>query len=91
MGNHCIKSWSNIQHYITTSSVESEGVAMVKAVSEGLGIARILEELDGVDIGVEVRSDAQSALGMLEREGVGKVRHVDVGILWLQQKWLKHK
>ena len=38
---------------------------------------------------MEVRADAQSALGMLEREGVWKVRHVDVGILWLQQKWSK--
>ena len=35
-------------------------------------------------------ADASAALGMLDRVGSGKVRHVDVGILWLQQKWLKH-
>ncbi len=88
LGNHCVEIWSKTQHCISTSSAESEGVAMVKAVSEGLGIARILEEFDGVDVRVEVMADAQAALGMIEREGVGKVRHVDVGILWLQQKWL---
>ena len=42
-----------------------------------------------MDVRIEVMADAQAALGMIEREGVGKVRHVDVGILWLQQKWLK--
>ena len=35
-------------------------------------------------------ADANTALGMLDRVGSGKVRHVDVGILWFQQKWLKH-
>ena len=42
---------------------------MVKAVSEGLGIARVLEEFDDMDVRVEIMADAQAALGMLEREG----------------------
>ena len=89
IGNHCVKIWSKIQHCISTPSAESEGVAMVKAVSEGLCIARILEEFDGVDVRIEVMADANAALEIIEREGVGKVRHVDVGILWIQQKLLK--
>ncbi len=42
---------------------------MVKAVSECLGIARVLEEFDGMDVRVEIMADAQAALGMLERDG----------------------
>ena len=62
---------------------------MVKATSEGLGIARVLSEWEDRDVGVMIWADASAALGMIERGGTGKVRHIDVGILWLQQKWLK--
>lgn len=58
---------------------------MIKSVSEGIGIARVLESFDNEDKCVEVLADAKAALGILQREGVGKVRHIDVGILWLQK------
>lgn len=48
----------------------------------------MLEEFEKRDVGIDIMTDASAALGMVEREGVGKVRHIDVGILWLQQKWL---
>ena len=73
---------------MATSSAEHEGIALVKATSEGIGIARIFTEWDGEEIGVMIWADAKAALGIIERNGVGKVRRIDVGILWLQQKWL---
>ena len=33
--------------------------------------------------------DASAALGILQRQGVGRVRHLDVGVLWLQEQQLK--
>ena len=33
--------------------------------------------------------DAAAALGILERRGVGRVRHLDVASLWLQEKELR--
>ena len=33
--------------------------------------------------------DASAAIGVMQRKGVGKVRHLDVGTLWLQEKQLK--
>ena len=30
-------------------------------------------------------TDASAAIGIVQRTGVGKVRHIDVGILWIQQ------
>ena len=88
LGKHRVNKWSKTQHCISTSLAESEGVAMIKAVSEGMGIARVLEDFDKEGKCVEVLADAKAALGIIEREGVGKGRHMDVGIFWLQQKWL---
>ena len=62
---------------------------MIKSVSEGIGIARIIESFSKRDVVVDVLADAKAALGIIEREGVGRVRHIGVGILWLQQRWLQ--
>ena len=86
LGRHLIKLWSKTQHCVATSSAESEGIALVKATSEGLGIARVLSEWEDRDVGVIIWADASAALGMIERGGTGKVRHIDFGIRWLQQK-----
>ena len=88
LGKHCVKSWSKTQHCISTSSAESEGVAIVKEGKE-MGIARILEDFENGDVSIDIMADASAALGMIEREGVGRVRHIDVAILWLQQRWLQ--
>ena len=45
------------------------------------------------DMGTEMRMcihmDASAALGVIQRKGVGKVRHLDVATLWLHEKQLK--
>lgn len=35
--------------------------------------------------------DASTAIGILEREGVARIRHIDVGVLWLQHKYLRQE
>ena len=35
---------------------------------------------------IEIRSDASAAIGIANRIGVGKVRHIEVNQLWLQDK-----
>ena len=35
--------------------------------------------------------DASAALGIAQRRGVGKVRHLDTGTLWVQEQDLKDK
>lgn len=54
-----------------------------------MGIARVLSEWEQQDYNIMIWADAKAALGMIERSGTGKVHHIDVGIFWLQQKWLK--
>ena len=85
-GDHCIKFWSNTQASILLSTAEAELVAMVKGVCEAKGVAAIMKDMTGKDHGaIGVYTDASAAIGMVQRKGAGKVRHIDVGMLWIQQ------
>ena len=45
-----------------------------------------MKDMTGRDMGaVGVYIDASAAIGMAQRLGMGKVRHIDVGMLWVQQ------
>ena len=39
---------------------------------------------------MEIRWDSSAARAMLERQGAGRVRHVEVAVLWAQQ-WVKDR
>ena len=57
-----------------------------KGVCEAKGVAAIMKDMTGEGQGaIGVYTDASAAIGMAQRLGVGKVRHIDVGILWVQQ------
>ena len=43
----------------------------------------------GIDMTARIHVDASAALGILERRGVGRVRHLDVGALSLQDQALR--
>ena len=51
---------------------------------EGVGMIALADDF-GLDLGVRLHIDASAALGRLQRQGVGRVRDLDVGILWLQE------
>ena len=40
----------------------------------------------GIKLSIRVRSDATAALGIARRLGIGKIRHLDTSLLWIQQK-----
>ena len=85
-GKHCLKFWSKTQASIALSTAEAELVALVKGVCETKGIASVMKDLTGKETGViNTYTDASAAIGMVQRNGLGKVRHIDVGILWIQQ------
>ena len=81
---HVLMAWSKTQAVIALGSAESELYGMVKASSETLGIMALLGEW-GYKVNAEVKGDASAALGIIARKGLGKVRHIDVSHLWLQQ------
>ena len=88
IGNHCIKAWAKTQSVIAKSSAESELYSVVKGATEGLGLITLCNDL-GTDIGTRLNLDATAAKGILDRQGISKVRHIDVNVLWLQQQVAK--
>ena len=88
LGEHTLRSWSKTQNTIAQSSAESELLATVKAASEALGMMSLGEDL-GISFRTRIHIDATAAMGILERRGVGRVRHLDVGTLWLQEQSLR--
>ena len=84
LGNHLLKAWSNTQTLVALSSGKSELYATLKAASEGLAMISIAKDL-GIALDGEVWGDASAALGIMKRRGVGKTRHIDIGLLLIQE------
>ena len=82
---HYIKSWSSTQKSITLSSGEAELVAAVKMCTEILGVVQLLADW-GNEVDGEVWVDSSAAIGTMTRRGNGKLRHVRVGTLWIQER-----
>ena len=83
-GQHFIKSWSSTQKRVTLSSAEAELGAAVKTTTESIGNAQLAAGL-GREIEIEIFVDSSAALGVAARKGCGKLRHIRVGQLWIQQ------
>ena len=85
MGNHCVKAASGLQSTISLSSGESEFYAIVKAAAVGLQMKSLLLDW-GYDVAVSVHTDSSAAIGTCSRRGLGKLRHVQTGYLWVQER-----
>ena len=83
LGCHLIRSYSKTQQVIALSSAESEFYAAVKASIEGLGLCSLARDY-GYELKPVVMADANAALGIINRRGFGKVRHLDTQHLWVQ-------
>jgi hypothetical protein len=84
-GLNTLKTWSKTQSVIALSSGEAELGAIVKSSAEALGLKSLLSDF-GIWVTLAVKSDASAAIGMVKREGLGKVRHLAVADLWIQQR-----
>jgi len=85
IGSHYLKSWSSTQKTIALSSGEAELTALVKCSCEVIGVLQLADDWELTWSG-EVHVDSSAALGVVSRRGAGKLRHVRVGQLWVQQK-----
>ena len=61
---------------------------VVRGSTEGLGLITLCGDL-GAAVKIRVHLDASAAKGMFEREGIGKVRHVEVDVLWIQEQQVR--
>jgi hypothetical protein len=85
LGNHCVKSWSTTQDVIALSSGEAEYYAIVKGISQALGMKHMLHDL-GIDVSIVCKTDSSAAKSIASRRGCGRVRHIEVSTLWVQEK-----
>ena len=81
----CLKSWAKTQPTIALSSGEAELAAVVRGAAEGLGMTSVIRDF-GMEVSLHMRSDATAAIGIVGREGLGKVRHLATADLWVQQR-----
>ena len=84
-GRSTLKTWATTQSVVALSSGEAEYYAMLKGACLGLGIGSLLEDL-GIKVSVRLETDSAAAKGIAGRRGVGKVRHIEICYLWLQER-----
>ena len=87
LGHHCLKSWSSTQSSPALSSCEAEYYALVDGASRALGLQAAAKELGVVveELVVESATDSSGAKSYASRRGAGRIRHIEVKWLWLQQ------
>ncbi|CAK0860738.1 unnamed protein product, partial [Prorocentrum cordatum] len=83
-GQHLIVTASTTQIPISMSSGEAEFYGCVRAVSRAIGMQSLCQGL-GRDVSLRIWSDSAAALGIMQRRGCGKVRHLETPTLWVQK------
>ena len=83
-GTHYLKSWSSTQKNVTLRSAEAELLAAVKASGEALGMLQLMSS-GGVSMTASIMVDSSAAVAVVARKGNGKLHHLRVGHLWVQQ------
>ena len=83
-GTHLIKHWSCTQRAVTLSSAEAELYGLVKGTTEALGIQSWGLDL-GLTMNLRIHADSAAAIGICRRSGIGRVRHLAVAQLWVQE------
>ena len=82
-GGAAVKGWSSNQSVIALSSGEAEYYAASKGASQALGFKAMLADL-GIAAKIILYTDSSAARGIIHRAGLGKLRHLETGYLWLQ-------
>ena len=85
LGSYLIQHWSRTQQAVSLSSCEAEINALNKGGTEGLGLAHLVQECR-LPVDLHVRTDASAAVGVCERVGAGKVKHLSIKQLWAQDR-----
>ena len=85
IGEHMIKGWSLTQGVIALSSGEAEYYGILKGSSVGMGVRSVMNDL-GISMRLQILTDSAAAKGIASRRGLGKVRHIEVNQLWIQER-----
>ena len=93
LGRHCIKTWSSTQSAVALSSAEAEFYAMIDAVLKAKWLATVAQEMGhcALTSRLVLGTDSSAARSFVSRRGLGRMRHIEVRDLWLQEEVAKGK
>jgi hypothetical protein len=78
-----IKTNSRTQSVVALSSAEAEILALAEAVKDAMLLRTILKEI-GIDTVITAWSDSTACILSTFRRGLGRLRHMDLRLAWLQ-------
>ena len=84
-GAHNAKNWAKTQTIVCLSSGKYELRGISDGVAQALGIQTIARDL-GFTRPIKMLIDAMAAIAIARRRGMGRIRHIDVTDLWVQEK-----
>ena len=77
--------YSRGQEVLAMSSGEAEFYGAGSVVNEAIGLAGIYNEM-GFPMSIVLQLDSTAAIGMIQKRGAGRARHIDLRHLHLQSK-----
>ena len=84
MGGCLLFSASRTQKLVSLSSAEAEVYACSSGTSDAILLSRLVSWMTGKRTVIWLYTDSSGARGILQRRGVGRLRHLSCRILWLQ-------
>ena len=87
VGNRVLKTWSSTQPTTAISSGEAELIAMQDGAARGMGLQAVMSEMGlmpSLSL-LRVFTDSSVAKSFVASRGLGKMRHLEVKLLWLQE------
>ena len=84
-GTHLLQHYSQTQATVALSSGEAELQGICKGASKALGLKSLAADL-GIELHINVLTDATAAIGICRRRGLGRIRHLAVADLWVQER-----
>lgn len=85
-GKHYIDGHVSTQESPPLSSREAEYKAIVSLAARGLMLKQVMFEMKLPPRGLKLGTDSTAARGVCNRLGVGRIRHLELRFLWLQDK-----
>ena len=85
LGGHTLKAYTRKQKVIAKSSAEAEPHAAALGASDAKGVQSMMCDL-GFAVKPVLVIDAKATEHILHRQGIGKLKHIDVAYLWVQDE-----
>ena len=85
LGDHALKAYTRKQKHIARSSAEAEMYAAASGASESEGFVSLLKDL-GHEMKTVLAIDEKATENTLHRQGTGRLKHIDVAHLWMQDE-----